>query len=407
VSKYAARFEDHPIFQALQNLEDRLEDAAAHLTSADTTEDHSRLGAIAARVGAVLDRADPVLADPNQLEAAKNSIDQAVSEVTAFTSDKQPNHLANANTHAEAALRPLALVPAALDVSDVTELRSSATAFRQSAGQLVRHLESEVQTASAQVDKLQDQSEKTATRLSEIESQVGAATNSANETFAQQQRDLAQRIQVVIDEERAKFAPALDAFKEESEKQETERRAEFEKLIETASQRVDKALQKSEQSAEEMDRLLDEARKTVAVLSQTALGGGYAKVAEEAHQRSFWWFIGALGLAALGVMGGGYLLFIHSPSPEGLSIAETIRRGVFSLIMFAPATLALREATGHRTESLGARDLAMQLQSLAAYIESDPDQDVLSQVASNYFKGGSLKAERPDQNAPIVGPGGP
>jgi hypothetical protein len=389
LTNYDERFSTHSVFESLKNLEDRLREVEENLEDAESVSEHARLGEGVRYLTARLGRANPSLVSVQSLDAIQTSLESALQAVVQFTTDGAPSNLSNAGTHIEAAIRSCTSVPT-LDETSLNNVQETIVSFRRSASQHLRHLEVETSKVKDQVGEVQAEIEKARTRIDGTLTSIENASSEATAAFAAEKARLTTEVTEAVKEERARVSDVISEvearFKEALESQE----AKIQSVVASANEETTKAKERANAVLSQLQGSLDEARDLVGVLARTTLSGAYLQLAESAHKRAFRWLVAAMVFTVLGVLAAGAVLLIQ-PS-DGFDLASSIRRGLFVIAVFAPAAICSREARDYRLESLSARDIGAQLQSIEPFLEGVGDlaPEVLKTAADRYFVGGNL-----------------
>src|SRR5258708_38744734 len=113
MSEWISRVQDHRIWALMQSFGPTIDRAMSlddiDLAIADALE---RLKSILTLCGKRLGGTDPLTILPTILDSLAGSFETQNNEVEAFVGDRNPTHIANANSAADACLAHLAQVPA-------------------------------------------------------------------------------------------------------------------------------------------------------------------------------------------------------------------------------------------------------------------------------------------------------
>lgn len=393
MTTHEERFTEHVVFQSLTNLDDRLAEAeeAAAQTSGSLLA-HSRLVEGAQYIRSQLLAVHPSLVAFPAVDAIQQSIEAALGNLAQFASSDDLPQLDNAWTHVQDAINSSVRLPKVASDGG-GDAQEAVARFRRSVAQYIRRIEDEATQASTHVAELAARTTEAAGRVAELEATFEGATKELATNLEAEKGRIKAELQSAIAEGEALFPPAVTALEEAAKERFDKKEAQFEGTIKKLSSRADTALQHADQAVAGLEERLATAEELVGVLARTSLSGAYLAAANDAHNRATKWLLAAIALAILAVIGAGYLLFIHDPPTGGFGVADTIRRGIFAVVLFIPATICFGEARDNRTESLRARDLGAQLTSIGPFMSDLPDeaqQQLLQEVADRFFVGGNL-----------------
>jgi hypothetical protein len=177
MTAWDVRFTQHPVHQDLADLLAEVRKLKLPRKAADVEEARQRLDRVLTHVQAVLKAADPELTVPAVLDGVQASIPQLRAQVEYAEDEEDPSYLSTANQHADSMLQSVAgITPRAVGQEDVARLQEAATNFRQSVGQLVRHVREE---AEGLANDIEAQRTATAELLAEVRGRRGASIKSS------------------------------------------------------------------------------------------------------------------------------------------------------------------------------------------------------------------------------------
>lgn len=391
MSQWTARIEDHAaiqrasqVLQQLDNLTDALPDDAAVLGS------YERLRTVVRAVHERFDKMDPALVHPNALASVDQHLQQVANELSAFTSDKAPQRLENANSYADNLLSVIHLVPTPLNDADIEGLRDSVTSYRRTAGQLIRNLQDE---ASAARNKLQDLQGKIAevnqeigsqkarldTAINQFQQQSAAAEEKRRTDFAEEQKQRTDAVQEAYEQHESASGAQLRQQQQDWRDALNASKADFQQLRDS----IEESAGKLAASLEEQQAI---AEKIVGIISNTGMAGGYQRVANEERAHAKLWRLIAVG-AMTGLIIFALLAFAYTLDTSFAWPGFAGR--VFATLTFGVlAAYAAKQADEHLRVERNNRRVELEIASIDPYLASLPEEhrfDVKRKLAERHF----------------------
>jgi hypothetical protein len=248
--------------------------------------------------------------------------------------------------------------------------------------------------------------------------QISSLRMEAEKSLETQRVDAARVGEIVASmEQRAKAieqtAQAADKRREKALDDQLKRQStEHSRLLEDGRKRQDEEIRKSREDAEANLALLREEWKTassksqveaeaalemvqqhlrrteeiVGVVSNTALAGSYAKVADQEHSDANRWRWISVG-AMVGIIACALFALIHSLS-EGFSVSAFTAKVITSFAFGILAAYAGRESGRHRRREQEARRMQLELATIDAYLLPLPEKQrhaIKAAVADRIF----------------------
>ena len=405
------QYNSHPVWGHLDRIDARLEETEARLgdAGADAVSAHARVRSVARYVRSLLDRSDPNLVVLSRLSNLQNQLQSVASELDAFQSNGQVQHLVNGSNNCDNVLAQIDGLPAVASPEDVGGIREDVASFRKSAAAYLRGVESEAQSLR---DALQQSRQRADELANELQEQKGRL-DQAIAQFQQLSQDAISKQQTQANEAlgqwQSQFSEAQERRANEFQQELKGVVDELEEKTDQAVKQIDELLDRARRQVEEMssglsdraDRLiseleskLEDARRIVNVIGNVGMTGDYQRNAEDQRKAANRWrwaaivlFVAAAAAVALLL---GFLV------PDELGVAGTIRRAVVALLLAAPAYYAAQQSREHRGLERRYRSMELELASMNPYLELLPEelqQAVKTELASRYF--GGLDGEAP------------
>jgi len=310
------------------------------------------------------------------MDSIASTLQSATSELQAFVANGNSGNVANANTHADAALAYLAQLPVPGTPQELAALKDAAVAYRTT-------LEEQIGIASGLSSQLRVDADALKARIAEL----------ANDVAGERQR-----LSQIGSEFQSQFSAAQESRNREYTDAQASRQEKFGDLIADYTKRLteqeadlirqkDLALQQHEQEvaklrsefAEAAERLLLDIRdhktqveKLVGVIGNLGVTSGYLKTANYARV-SVWVWQAITVLAMGGLITVAYKAFI--PIVQGSFTWEGFAGRVFlSLTVGVLAAYAASQADKYLESERRNRKVALELEAIGPYLAPLPQE---------------------------------
>jgi hypothetical protein len=288
----------------------------------------------------------------NQMNA---NLQTPISELTAFVSNKNTGHLANAVAQIDQNVLNYtwAFIPKATPLS------------KAEAGEIIDSLQERSRQTIEQLNGQKDNLElRIAQLVDSLQLQEGRLTE-LKETQAQS---------------KVEMAASLSNLETTFNKDQLQRDTDFSAFVNEAKESLTEARRELDQTAKDVIEALNkhkaDAARIVQVVGDTGVTGNYQNIAnKETAQANLWRWI-TIGLFACGLLMAGttFYKFYHEPVNPTNTLAIAVRL-LYALAIAAPAFYTARESARHRTNADRARQTELELASLGPFIELMTDQD--------------------------------
>jgi 23S rRNA pseudoU1915 N3-methylase RlmH len=406
MSQWSDRWDASGVIANVAELGNLLSQASERpqLKTADV-EALDRLRSVHKFAEAVLEIVDPYLTSQGSLDQINKNVLPCAQCVRNFVNDGNISHLINANAHSDQVLPQLALLPMVRSAEGVKGLRESVTSFRQSAGQLLRHLEEDVREISSSATASKQRVEELSREIAEQHRQVTQVASEFQGQFSQAQAtrlneaaETARQRDEEFDKAQAEREEAFQAFVdrwEETLKAELQARKEkleeTEKNIGVAQVSVQQSVQERlktldytvtafvSSTEERSQNLLDaiqhhkeQAERLLSVIGDMGVTSGYQKVANRAWKVAWFWHgVTIVSLAAIIVI--AYEAFL--PLVKGNFTWESFAGRVFVTITVAAlAAYAAHQADKNSRIERDNRRIELDLASIGPYLAEMPEE---------------------------------
>ncbi|NHN36185.1 hypothetical protein G8764_02635 [Pseudomaricurvus alcaniphilus] len=347
---YEEQFAEHPVHEALSQLQAALRQKHKHKLDDTALDNLDRLNQSASFIEQRLLQASPVLNSAGKLGNVQKGIAASLGEINQFLSNGNSGHLTNASNSVEAsvvAAATLVSISGALPSTGAAE----ATSFKKLADAAIKQINSEAEAAQAKQALFDEQVKLFTQQTSELKTQLDAlSVNSAAK----------------LEEIEARF---------EAEK--AERETEFSNLTDESSGKFDSQLSKTREDTEKLITSIkekkSEAERIVQLVGNVGLTGNY-KGAGDNEKKS----ADTLRNIALGCFVGTSIfvaIVLYLSASGEFDILKSFFRLTAALVLLIPGTYAAKESAKHRTLESRHRRAELELASINAYLDDLPDEE--------------------------------
>lgn len=367
MSQWSERVSAHPVWQSLNEVGPAIDDAAAKDGNDEASvESLGRLKTVLAFVGKRLAGADPSLVHTTPLDGINTALQSMLSLVQAYVSDGSPTSLQNANAHADAALQHLSNVMVPFTPDDTGALKDAAVLYRQTmenqlssvkrfGHQVTMTLEG-VTTRLAELGaETAAERARTASALSEFQSQFSTAQDVRQTTFGSLVADYTQKLADL----QATFTRDGTTAAKQSEDQLKLLAADYEAKARTILGDI-------------IGRKL-EVEKLVGVIGNLGVTSGHLKSAN--HARATTWVWQALTVLSF----GGLIVFAYRAFLPAMSAGFTwiafAARALLTVTVGLAAVYCASQADKYRIAERRSRQLALELEALGPFLTPLKDDE--------------------------------
>ena len=316
----------------------------------------------------LFERTAPALASTNGLSQMAAPLQQAVNELNAFVSNKNPSHIANAAAQFESGVFPYlwAFAPPleTLSKSSISKLFASQSDAADRAIESLKQKEAEMlarlQVLTSSVDEQQKRYDDLVAGSAKERAEAAAGVAKLDQQFTQEETA-----------RKATFEQTLQGIREEFAEQEQIARAESAKTLDSLHEKQKQAAQ------------------IVQVVGNIGVTGNYRQIAiSEAKQADFWrWATVAIFGVAIGFAVATFYKFWHEPITLHNTWSIAVRL-LYALAITGPALYTARESARHRSNSDRARQTELELASIGPFIELMPEEkkiQIRESLTASYF----------------------
>ena len=364
----ATVLESHAVNQTLQRLIDTSE-SSDYVESRELLDDNRK---------AVLDRAflfsrklqgligastDADVSLPG-LTVVNNNLTNALNEIGAFFSNKNPGHIDNANTHLDAATTTATWTFFKVQPKGARAHSESIASVRKAASEAISDVKNEQAETTKQIAQTRESLEtqqQSLSALAEKISQTQQATDSA------------------VSEVRTSFSTIESEFRKNADAAESKKAASFETLVKKLDKQSNEVLKTL--AGHEAD-----AKRIVQIVGNVGVTGNYQNRAQEELAQANLWRLVTVALFGTGVILVAASLIMHLA--DRVDLTTLITRFAIAVAITIPAFYTARESARHRTNADRAKQTELELASLGPFLETLPTeqrQEIIAALAKEYF----------------------
>jgi hypothetical protein len=368
----------HAIVASLTRLQELLNDASLQSPGLASDENaqfnREKLQNITKSLRSLANQSSATLVSETALNQMNANFQAPIAELTAFVSDKNVAHLANA-------------------VAQIDQNVLSYTwAFLPKVNPLSK-LE-----AAELIDSLQERSRESIEQLNHQKDALESRIAQLNEALGQQEGRLTEAKEAQT-QAKAEMAASLSNLETMFNKAQLQRDTDFAGVLNDAKASLAAADRDFSSDAKEalsaLNKHKDNAARIVQVVGDIGVTGNYQNIAtKETEQADLWrWITVGLFACGLGMAGATFYKFYHEPVNVSNTLAIAVRL-LYALAIAAPAFYTARESARHRTNADRARQTELELASLGPFIElmSDEDKEEIRKSLIPTFFGRSVDA---------------
>ena len=380
---------------SLSNTLDQIEKAlhkSRRLVENDTEPfyDLSRLLHIVSYIRELAESADPLLRTKDTLDTINSQLIRALRDTNRFNSNKEAEHLTNANIHLDLVFSTLSSVDSSVGDEFEDFLRKkvlgNVDVAKSDWARSKSHLDqfkSEIEQSNQQLRELTQTIKSEKTRLDRIisqhQQQFSESQNALQQSYNKQESDRTKRFEKDISNRKERFDGLDESSKERVNVLISQKEEEFKNLFETSEKNV----QELEATIEKQK---DKAKQLVGIIAGTGMAGGYQKDADIQVTSYVRWNIATL-IGFSGLLGFSIWLFFLS-GDEKVTLVGVSARFTTIIAFGLFATYASRMAMKHRESEREHRHKQLALESVNSFIENlgeEEQKKIKLKIADEFF----------------------
>lgn len=339
MSRWQERVKQLQVWARLDDVRSLVAQEIGAATSTEVMGDLERLAVGESFVRRTLGSIDPVLLVPEMLTGIEDALSRIQSEMNAYTSNKNPQHLIQANLHLDRTLVGLAAIPPPIAGSAEGGAILSITEVRSAAESAITALSRTREKLASDLSQLQGQADTLAPTINEQKTRLDTAISTHQSQFAEAQSDRAKEF-------------------EGQRKQLSDKGTEVEEELKDHAEIVLLA----------MAGMRDQAQTLLHIIGNTGMSGEYAKTANSSRIVAMvWQGVTAVSLVLLVVFA------VHAYSGiagSTVDIAHTVGRVFVMATLGILAAYASRQADHYQKSEERNRRYQLVLSSIDPYLAS-------------------------------------
>lgn len=346
-------YKDHPLHGTLTRLNEITDDPVfsdSSLFSDDTASfNRDKVLDLTKFLRLMVDGTPASLSSFAALNNINSNLQSVVSELTAFISNKNTGHLANAASYFENNILPhtwgFASLGRNLPKKEVAEFVNT---LNDKSHSTISSLEEKRLELDEKIREANEELKRLSARLEEQQNSLSSLTQASDST--------------------------LGTLQAAYETKESERSGAFEARISTYNKNISRISSDLEENSEillaELASYRDQAARIVQSVGTIGITGNYKNIADSESKSANRWRLVTLAIFAcgIGLAIATFVRFYHEPI-NAQNIWAIAVRLMYALAIAAPAFYTARESARHRTNSDRARQTELELASLGPFIE--------------------------------------
>jgi hypothetical protein len=339
MSTWIERVTNHAVWQRIQESQRIISEALGTATPEEARTDLERLETCIAFIDTSLKSVDTILLTPSVLNTIDQNLISCQNEIKAYISNKNRQHLVNANNNIDNAVTATAQIPRAPSGKEGVEAIKSIDQVRNSA-------ELSLASLNKQGDGLKQALDKISSQLNTLEPAIN---------------DQKQRLDKALATQQEQFSKAQDDRNKEFSKERSELSTQSKAFADSLQTTADGTLS-------ELTSIRDKAQNLLHIIGNTGMAGEYAKTANNAKLVSYGWqFVAFAALIGLLVFAFDAYQAIRAPD---FNVSATLGRAFVAAAVGILAAYASRQADIYRKSEERARRYQLVLSSIDPYVAS-------------------------------------
>lgn len=371
MSQWDDRFKGHAIHTSLDNLGERLADDSLKTDDLSVIEHLDRISQLKSYTETCLENLIPALVNQGHLNNANSYIQNVISELNNFISNKNVAHLNNTSTHIDNAMAQLTVLPMqSLPISEQSFTKSllqfkslaetTLSEIRESKGILENSVSEISEDSATQKENL----ESLVSVIQQHNENIEASISIFNKRFENVESDFTKKFDTTVSELEDKYENYTGQFNDKLEVRLDESENELKELLESQKTNAQTVLDILEEKKAEASNLLQ-------IIGNIGITGNYQNIANQEKTAADNWRRIALGLMIIMVLVIGVTIFISATNGFDWKLA-LFRIGA-ALVLAIPAAYAAKESAKHRLLENHNRRSELELASLDPYLEKLPE----------------------------------
>lgn len=385
------KVKNHQVFKAIGTLGNTtdliIRDETLESSQIESVE---RIAEVTSFIKRNLENLDPLFTPVAILNNINKQIQNTYNQLNSFRSNKNVNHIGNAESQIDNALVQLSNLPNISDKDGVNEFVENLASFRKSSGQYLRYLEKDYK-------KLKENFSKLGFNFQELEKSITEQKN---------------RIDKVVSDYQKQFLEAESQRREKFQNSEQERVDKFNSQIEEANKKLSQSVDDFDTTATEkindiststenlvknLREKKEEAEKLVNVVANVGMSGGYQKVADQARKTKIFWQVVAI-ISILGLIGFAIFAFYETVGAD-FDLGKFGARSFVAVSFGVLAAYSARQADKNAAFERRNRQLELELASIDMYLAKLTEEDqreVKKKLSEKWF--GNLPVKDSSKN---------
>lgn len=334
------------------------------LTNETNLTEVSRLRKVIEFIESQLTGIDPEIFPMSLLTSSNQQLLLALNHLNAFISSGGLTSIQNANNHLDSIVHAFSQIQSVPKGGAKRSLTAAVKAYDKSINQYISFLGSEKNRISEEFKSFVASQKQAQNELSLNIDKIEARINANLSTSEKQNSE----------------------FMTQFQNSETERRTRFEDEVKNLKEKADNNFtilaKKSTVTLEVMDEYLEQVKRVMEVVLNTAQAGAYNKYAnKEKRSADILRTISILLMGlAVSVLIAPDLILLYNGAITDIDITKTLLRVPISALVFAPAFYLAKESSRHRENAIKNRRRELVITTIGPYLELLDNEDTKEQI---------------------------
>ncbi len=378
MSRWANEFKDHEFLKEFNRFKTLIFSSQIESEDLQCDFEIARLKKVTAYIDNIISKVDPELIPLSNLASYTQSIKNCIEQFNNFLTNKNVQHLQNANNQIDAVLTFFSQTPFLLSASQKESLTAAAVAYSES---LDASLEKYKNKVNSEIDILKN-------HIDQINPEIKVSQDNLS-NLKQQLLTVEQTIQKQTAE-----------FNTQYQTSENTRSDKFEKIVEQLNAKANaefvKLATKSGAAILALDKFIEDAKKIFGVVVNTLQAGAYSSYANEEKRTANLFRYGAIALmlTSISILVYPELMKIHTELTEYIfDWKKALGRIPFSAAILVPAFYLAKESNKHRTVEFTNRRRELILSTIDPYLsllEKNKAEEIKAEIAKGIFSEGTI-----------------
>lgn len=376
-------FENHPIFEKLEQLINKL---AEQESKSKIELDNLNFYTAACRfINDRLKLTIPVLVPIAEFNTIANELENGLLQINSFLSNNNSEHLSNADTNFNTAIIRIRNLPLPFSKNDFN-FSKAISGFEELLKSKLKVVESENKKLKEEISEIKASISTAKSDIKKVSELLLSKTNeinNLNSLFQTNFDNIKASSTQAFENDRKTFRNDISSDRESFKKQINQ---DLESFNEEAAELFKNIDNETKEILENIQTKLQEAKNLVNVIGNVGVTGNYQIIANQHKNTANLWRYLAIGFMT--ILSGLLIYTIWNVSSENYDWIKSVIRVFAAAVLSYPATYAARESSKHRKLETYNRKLELELASITPFIEmlsEDQKREIKTKLVEKYF----------------------